>query len=121
MRAQRVRRLCHDGVTSGTIVGTGDGHNEQTVRVLGSDGEDLGVMPISEARWLAGQLGLDVVGVDDKPEADPPLVRLADVGKMIYERDRGPREVVREARQILREVVAAKRREARLAEPKPEK
>lgn len=58
-------------------------------------------MPISEAHALAAELDLDLV--EEDPKSDPPLVRVCDYGKTIYEQEVGAREVVREARRIIRE------------------
>lgn len=54
------------------------------VRLVGSDGQQLGVVPISEARAKAAALGTDLVMVADK--ATPPVIRLMDIGKHMYEK-----------------------------------
>ena len=46
-------------------------------------GGQVGIKGIEEARWLAEQLGLDLVEV--APDARPPVVRLMDYGKFKYE------------------------------------
>ncbi|MBD0372682.1 MAG: translation initiation factor IF-3 [Pyrinomonadaceae bacterium] len=53
------------------------------VRVIGEDGEQLGVMNTREAVHLARDKGLDLVEV--AAQADPPVCRIIDYGKFQYE------------------------------------
>jgi translation initiation factor IF-3 len=53
------------------------------VRLIGSDGSQLGIKPLPEALSLARELELDLVEVADK--ASPPVVRIMDYGKFKYE------------------------------------
>lgn len=53
------------------------------VRLIGIDGSQLGVVPIDEARTLAESQGADLLMVARK--ADPPVVRLTNLGKFMYE------------------------------------
>lgn len=52
------------------------------VRVVDGDGEMLGVMPTSEARARADELGVDLVEIS--PNAKPPVCKLIDYGKFLY-------------------------------------
>lgn len=52
------------------------------VRLVGADGEQLGVLPIAEALQRAKALELDLVEV--APKADPPVCRIMDYGKFKY-------------------------------------
>jgi translation initiation factor IF-3 len=73
------------------------------VRLVAPDGSQIGVKTIDEARWLASQLGLDLVEV--APDARPPVCRLMDYGKYKYEqsvRDREARK--RQSRTVIKEV-----------------
>ena len=54
------------------------------VRVINSNGYDLGVMPIERAMESAEEQGLDLVEVS--PRARPPLCRIMDYGKFMQER-----------------------------------
>ncbi len=47
-------------------------------------------MPIEEARARADEIGLDLVEVG--PDADPPVVRILDWGKLKYEQEKKARE-----------------------------
>ncbi len=53
------------------------------VRVIGADGEQLGILHPREAVRQARELGLDLVEV--APNADPPVCRIIDFGKYQYE------------------------------------
>ena len=60
------------------------------VRLIGADGENVGVIATDEARRMARDAGLDLVEV--APNADPPVCRIIDFGKFIYERTKKERE-----------------------------
>ena len=59
---------------------------DKEVRVIGEDGEQLGVMDIAEARRLADEAGVDLVKI--APNAKPPVCRIVDYGKFKYEQTR---------------------------------
>ena len=54
-----------------------------SVRVIGDEGEQLGVMDVRDAVRAAREKGLDLVEV--APNADPPVCRIIDFGKYQYE------------------------------------
>lgn len=56
------------------------------VRVIGPDGGQLGIMTSDQAYKLAQQVGLDLVEV--APNAQPPVCRILDFGKYIYEENK---------------------------------
>jgi len=60
------------------------------VRVIGPNGENVGVVSIEEALRVAREAELDLVEV--APTADPPVCRVMDFGKFIYERAKKDRE-----------------------------
>lgn len=53
------------------------------VRVIGDNGEQVGVVTIEEARAMAEERGLDLVEV--APEARPPVCKIMDYGKFKYQ------------------------------------
>ncbi|OGQ82375.1 MAG: translation initiation factor IF-3 [Deltaproteobacteria bacterium RIFCSPLOWO2_12_FULL_60_19] len=53
------------------------------VRVIGTDGSQLGVMPLHEALKMVETQGIDLVEVS--PEAQPPVCRMMDYGKYRYQ------------------------------------
>jgi translation initiation factor IF-3 len=60
------------------------------VRLIGPNNENVGVVPIEEARRIAEEADLDLVEV--APNAEPPVCRVMDFGKFLYERTRKERE-----------------------------
>lgn len=60
------------------------------VRVINSDGEQLGVMATEKAIQLAEEKGLDLVEVS--PTARPPVCRIVDYGRYKYERNKRLRQ-----------------------------
>jgi translation initiation factor IF-3 len=60
------------------------------VRLIGPEGEQLGIVTVDEARRKAEEEGLDLVEVG--PNADPPVARILDWGKLKYEREKKARE-----------------------------
>lgn len=56
------------------------------IRVIGGDGEQLGIMSPDEARDIAEESGLDLVEV--APNARPPVCRIMDYGKFRYEQSK---------------------------------
>jgi translation initiation factor IF-3 len=61
------------------------------LRVIGSQGENLGVLTKEDALAQAKQAGLDLIEVS--PQADPPVARIADYGKYTYEMSKKLKEV----------------------------
>jgi translation initiation factor IF-3 len=73
------------------------------VRLVSPDGGQIGIKSIDEARWLADQLGLDLVEV--APEARPPVVRMMDYGKFKYDQSVKARETrKKQTRTVIKEV-----------------
>jgi translation initiation factor IF-3 len=60
------------------------------VRVIGDDGEQVGVLATREALAMAQAKGLDLVEVS--PTARPPVCRIMDYGKFKYEQNRRARK-----------------------------
>ena len=56
------------------------------VRVIGSEGEVLGVMPTRDAIARARDLDLDLVEV--APNANPPVCRIQDYGQFKYQKEK---------------------------------
>jgi len=60
------------------------------VRLIGSNGEQLGIKPLREALQIAADLNLDLVNV--APNAKPPVCRIMDYGKYRYEMQKKEKE-----------------------------
>lgn len=56
------------------------------VRVIGADGEMVGVLSRDEALALAEESGMDLVEI--QPQADPPVCRVMDYGKFKFEQQK---------------------------------
>lgn len=79
------------------------GIRAREVRLVGEKGEQLGIMPLSQALETARKHNLDLVEV--APTAVPPVCRLLDYGKYKYEQAKKERELRRSQRvSLLREV-----------------
>ena len=73
------------------------------VRLVGEKGEQLGIMPLSQARETARRYNLDLVEV--AAAAEPPVCRLLDYGKYRYEQAKKERELRKSQKvPLLREV-----------------
>ena len=60
------------------------------IRLVGEEGEQLGIMPPREAMQIALERGLDLVEV--APAAKPPVCKIMDVGRYKYEQSKRERE-----------------------------
>ena len=69
------------------------------VRLIGGEGEQLGVMTTQEALRIAAERGLDLVEV--APTAIPPVCRLLDYGKYKYEQTKRERETKKNQKVVL--------------------
>lgn len=56
------------------------------LRVIGADGENLGVIKTSEALSKAKELELDLIEIN--PSAVPPIAKIMDYGKYLYEQSK---------------------------------
>jgi translation initiation factor IF-3 len=56
------------------------------VRVISNEGENLGVLSLSEALAKANSLDLDLIEIT--PNANPPIAKIADYGKYKYEQNK---------------------------------
>ena len=60
------------------------------VRLIGAEGDQVGIVPLEQARDRAADAGLDLVEV--APNARPPVVRIMDWGKYQYEEQKRAKE-----------------------------
>jgi len=60
------------------------------VRLIGADGEQIGIKPFREALQMAMDANLDLVAV--APQAKPPVCRIMDYGKFRYESQKKEKE-----------------------------
>ncbi|UAL31345.1 translation initiation factor IF-3 [Nocardioides rotundus] len=69
------------------------------VRLVGPNGETVGIVPTAEALKLAGEADLDLVEV--APTARPPVCKLMDYGKFKYENAQKAREARRNQTNVI--------------------
>ena len=63
---------------------------DKEVRVIGADGQQLGVMSSREAQQLADEAELDLIKI--APKAQPPVCKIMDYGKFRYEQQKKEKE-----------------------------
>ncbi len=76
---------------------------EKEVRVIGVNGEMIGVLPTREAMNLAREADMDLIKIS--PNAKPPVCKIADYGKYRYELARKAKEAKKKQKTVeLKEV-----------------
>jgi translation initiation factor IF-3 len=68
------------------------------VRVIDADGSQVGVIATREALAKAEEAGLDLVEVS--PNADPPVCKIMDYGKFIYQKEKQQQAAKKKQKQI---------------------
>lgn len=68
------------------------------MRVISADGEQLGVVPVSEALRMAEERGLDLVEIG--PTSQPPVCKIIDYGKFRYDQTKREKESKKAQHQI---------------------
>jgi translation initiation factor IF-3 len=66
------------------------------VRLIGPEGKQVGIVPLKIAIDAAKELDLDLVEV--APQANPPVAKVMDYGKHLYEQERAEREARKQQR-----------------------
>nr|WP_285666446.1 translation initiation factor IF-3 [Actinorhabdospora filicis] len=69
------------------------------IRLVGPEGEQVGIVPLQRALDLAAEVGLDLVEV--AANATPPVCRLMDYGRFKYEASQKAREARRNQQQVV--------------------
>ncbi len=68
------------------------------VRLTGADGESVGVVSIQEAIAAAEEAGMDLVEIS--PNAEPPVCRVMDYGKFLFEKSKSVKEQKKKQKQV---------------------
>ena len=71
---------------------------DREVRLIGPDGEQIGVVSSREAQKIADEAGLDLVKI--APNAKPPVCKIIDYGKYRYELARKEKEAKKKQKTI---------------------
>src|ERR1700744_231530 len=69
-----------------SFIRTNDRIRAREIRVIDENGEQLGILTPFEALKIARERGLDLVEVS--PNAVPPVCRIQDYGRFLYEKDK---------------------------------
>ena len=69
------------------------------VRVIGPDGNQLGIMDVQRARQIAEDMGLDLVEIS--PDAKPPVCKILDFGKYRFEQAKRLKESKKKQKVVL--------------------
>jgi len=68
------------------------------VRLIGIDGEQAGIVSLKEAQAMADDAGVDLVEIS--PNAEPPVCKVMDYGKFIFEKSKELKEQKKKQKQI---------------------
>ncbi|MDR4651893.1 MAG: translation initiation factor IF-3 [Nitrosomonas sp.] len=68
------------------------------VRLIGLDGEQMGIVMLAEANELAEEAGVDLVEI--APTAQPPVCRLMDYGKFRYQESKRKHDAKLKQKQV---------------------
>lgn len=68
------------------------------VRLIDQDGQQVGVLPIREAIAAAEEAGMDLVEI--QPNAEPPVCRVMDFGKFIFEQKKQQQAAKKKQKQV---------------------
>ena len=71
---------------------------DREVRLIGEDGEQLGIMSAREAMKIAQEAELDLVKI--APAAKPPVCKIIDYGKFRYEQSRKEKEAKKKQKTV---------------------
>ncbi len=71
---------------------------DREIRLIGSDGQQLGIMSAYEAQRIADDEGLDLVKIS--PNSNPPVCRVMDYSKYKYEQNKKEKEMKRNQKTI---------------------
>ena len=71
---------------------------DREVRLIGQDGEQLGIMSAREAQKIAQEAELDLVKI--APTAKPPVCKIIDYGKYKYEQTRKEKEAKKKEKTV---------------------
>ena len=72
-----------------SFIRTNERIRAREIRVIDENGEQLGVMPPFDALKMARERSLDLVEIS--PNAVPPVCKIQDYGKFLYEKDKSER------------------------------
>ena len=81
--------IAFDKRSAKSFIRINDRIRAREIRVIDENGEQLGILPPFEALKIARERGLDLVEVS--PNAVPPVCRIQDYGRFLYEKEKSER------------------------------
>ena len=94
---EQVDFFCMEGTTISDLL-INEQIRDKEVRVIGEEGEQLGIMSVKEAMALAEEAGVDLIKI--APTAKPPVCKIADYGKYKYDQMRREKEAKKKQKVI---------------------
>lgn len=91
------KRTTEDGIDK-RFIRMNERIRAREVRVIGDEGEQIGIMPPFEALKMAREKNLDLVEIS--PTAQPPVCRIMDYGKFLYQNEKREREAKKKQKTI---------------------
>ena len=93
----RSNRTTEDGIDK-RFIRMNERIRAREVRVIGDEGEQIGIMAPFEALKMARERNLDLVEIS--PTAQPPVCRIMDYGKFLYQNEKREREAKKKQKTI---------------------
>src|SRR5579864_75830 len=87
-----------DGIDK-RFIRTNDRIRAREIRVIDDEGNQIGILPPYEALKMAREKNLDLVEIS--PTAQPPVCRIMDYGKFLYQQEKKEREAKKHQKQIV--------------------
>ncbi len=91
-------RVSEDGIDK-RFIRTNDRIRAREIRVIDDEGEQMGIMPPYEALKKAREKNLDLVEIS--ASANPPVCRIMDYGKFLYQQEKKEREAKKHQKTIV--------------------
>ena len=95
----RRRTIALDKRSAKTFIRINDRIRAREIRVIDENGEQLGILTVFDALKIAREHGLDLVEVS--PNAVPPVCRIQDYGRFLYEKEKSDRAAKKKQKIIL--------------------
>jgi translation initiation factor IF-3 len=89
--------LTEDGIEK-RFIRTNDRIRAREIRVIDDEGKQIGILPPYEALKMAREKNLDLVEIS--PSAVPPVCRIMDYGKFLYQQEKKEREAKKHQKTI---------------------
>jgi translation initiation factor IF-3 len=91
-------KLTEDGIDK-RFIRTNDRIRAREIRVIDDEGQQIGILPPFEALKMAREKNLDLVEIS--PTAVPPVCRIMDYGKFLYQQEKKEREAKKHQKVIV--------------------